>query len=63
MKGKAFFLLSLLDELIDRQEVEDKKTAITLFLARFTLDEDYRPGWRKRLLTYTKRITYVESGQ
>ena len=41
MKGKARYLL-LLDELImldGRQEVEDKKTIITLFLARFTLDE------------------------
>ena len=42
MKGKACYLPSLLDEFIvlnDRQEVEDKKTIITLFLARFTLDE------------------------
>jgi hypothetical protein len=40
---KPVIFFFLLDELIctynDRQEVEDKKTIITLFLARFTLDE------------------------
>jgi len=42
MKGKACYLSFSLDELIvlnDRQEVKDKKTIITLFLARFILNE------------------------
>src|SRR5271154_3822515 len=42
MKGKACYLSFSLDELIvldDRQVVKDKKTIITLFLARFTLNE------------------------
>ena len=33
------FLLDGVDWTYDRQDVEDKKTIITLFLARFTLDE------------------------
>ena len=42
MKGITRYLPFLLDELNilnNRQEVEDKKTFVTLFLARFILDE------------------------
>ena len=38
LECKLPFLLSRVDWTCDRQEAEDKKTIITLFLARFTRD-------------------------